>query len=163
MALYPVKFVDWREVVEWTAELSEKVVGDGFRPDVVVAIGRGGFVVARLLCDFLDVSNLLCVPVKWVEQDPRPGEKYTADLVRGWVEASKRGSSYEEAVARVVSKLKCVLSFDYHVDLKGMRSPAGRGDSRHRLPHGAGEARRPRELGVLGRQGRHAGVEVHGV
>jgi len=122
MALYPVKFVDWREVVEWTAELSEKVVGDGFRPDVVVAIGRGGFVVARLLCDFLDVSNLLCVPVKWVEQDPRPGEKYTADLVRGWVEASKRGSSYEEAVARVVSKLKCVLSFDYHVDLKGMRS-----------------------------------------
>jgi len=122
MALYPVKFVDWREVVEWTAELSKSVVSDGFRPEVVVAIGRGGFVVARLLCDFLDVSNLLCVPVKWVEGPTRPGEKYTADLVRGWVEASRRGSSYEEAIARVVSRLKCALSFNYHVDLRGMRS-----------------------------------------
>jgi hypoxanthine phosphoribosyltransferase len=122
MALYPVKFVEWHEVVQWTAELSERVVGNGFKPDAVVAVGRGGFVVARLLCDFLDVSNLLCVPVKWVEQSPRPGEKYVADLVRGWIEASKRGSSHEEAVARVVSRLKCVLSFEYTVDLKGKRS-----------------------------------------
>jgi hypoxanthine phosphoribosyltransferase len=63
MALYPVKFVEWHEVVQWTAELSERVVGNGFKPDAVVAVGRGGFVVARLLCDFLDVSNLLCVPL----------------------------------------------------------------------------------------------------
>jgi hypoxanthine phosphoribosyltransferase len=122
MALYPVKFVEWHEVVQWTAELSEKVKNDGFKPDVVVAVGRGGFVVARLICDFLDVSNLLCVPVKWVEQSPRPSEKYVADLVRSWVEASKRDSSHEEAVARAVSRLKCVLSFEYTVDLKGMRS-----------------------------------------
>jgi len=44
----------------------------------VAAVGRGGFVVARLICDFLVVDNLLCVPVKWVEQSPRLGEKYVA-------------------------------------------------------------------------------------
>jgi len=88
----------------------------------VVDIGRGGFAVARLICDFLDVDNLLCVPVKWVEQGPKPGEKCVADLVRGWVGASRKGPSHEEVVARATSRLKCVLSFEYAVDLKGMRS-----------------------------------------
>ncbi len=37
-------------------------------PDVIVAVSRGGFVPARLLCDFLDISDLLSVQSQhWVE------------------------------------------------------------------------------------------------
>lgn len=34
-----------------------------FSPDVVVAVARGGFVPARILCDFLDIDNLASMRV----------------------------------------------------------------------------------------------------
>ncbi len=64
----PVKLVSWDEVVEWTRGLANKIEESGWRPDLVVAVARGGFVPARLLCDFLDVTNLLSVQSQhWVE------------------------------------------------------------------------------------------------
>ena len=68
MPRVPVKLVSWEEVVEWARGLSEKIKGDGYKPDLVVAVARGGFVPARLVCDFLDVTDLLSVQSQhWVE------------------------------------------------------------------------------------------------
>lgn len=36
-----------------------EILEDGFRPDVLVAIGRGGYTPARLLADYLGVRNLV--------------------------------------------------------------------------------------------------------
>lgn len=114
--LYPVKFVDW----SW--RLAEKIDGDGYVPDVIIAVGRGGFVVSRLLCDFLEVDNALSIPIKWVETVRRPGEKYLADLVRGWVEAVRGDKPAEQSVADVVKRLKTSITFELHVDLSGKKA-----------------------------------------
>lgn len=62
------KLVSWEEIVEWSRGLAEVIKSSGFKPDIVVAVARGGFVPARLLCDFLGVDNLLSVQSQhWTE------------------------------------------------------------------------------------------------
>ncbi|MEM0179621.1 MAG: phosphoribosyltransferase [Fervidicoccaceae archaeon] len=64
----PVKLVKWEDVVSWSKELAKKIVSDGYNPDVIVAIARGGVVTARLLCDYLGVIDLLSIKVEhWLE------------------------------------------------------------------------------------------------
>jgi len=52
------------ELVSWERfyNLCRKLVFDiresGFQPDIIVAIGRGGYVPARILSDYLDIMNL---------------------------------------------------------------------------------------------------------
>ncbi len=68
MARVPVKIVSWDEIVDWSRGLAFKIKESGFKPDLVVAVSRGGFVPARLICDFLDVTDLLSVQSQhWVE------------------------------------------------------------------------------------------------
>ncbi len=63
-----VKLVSWEEIVEWSYGLAQVIRRDGYKPDVVVALARGGYVPARLLCDFLDVENLLSIQSQhWTE------------------------------------------------------------------------------------------------
>ncbi len=68
MPRVPVRLVSWEEIVEWSKELADKVKASGYKPDIIVAVARGGYVPARLLCDFLDVTDLLSVQSQhWVE------------------------------------------------------------------------------------------------
>ena len=120
--LYPVKFVEWREVVEWTWKLSEKIEQSSFIPDIIVAVGRGGLVVSRLLCDFLDVEAALILPIKWIEPARRPGEKYLADLVRGWVKAVREDKSTDESVEEVVKSLRTEIKIGFNVDLSSKKA-----------------------------------------
>lgn len=57
------KLVSWDEIVDWTYALAMKIRESGWRPDVIVSIARGGYVPARLLCDFLDIHDLVSVQV----------------------------------------------------------------------------------------------------
>ena len=62
------KLVSWEEVVDWSRELARKIRESGYRPDVVIAVARGGYVPARLLCDFLGIENLLSIQSQhWTE------------------------------------------------------------------------------------------------
>jgi len=64
----PTKLVSWEDIVKWSRELARKIKKSGFIPDVIVAVARGGFVPARLLCDFLNVENLLSIQSQhWTE------------------------------------------------------------------------------------------------
>ncbi len=68
MVRVKTKLVSWEEVVEWSYGLAQVIKRDGFKPDVVVALARGGYVPARLLCDFLDIENLLSIQSQhWTE------------------------------------------------------------------------------------------------
>ena len=68
MPRVPVKIVEWGEIVEWAKGLADKILESGYKPTVIVAVARGGYVPARLLADFLDVTNMLSVQSQhWVE------------------------------------------------------------------------------------------------
>jgi hypoxanthine phosphoribosyltransferase len=51
-------------VYELSFELTEAVRRAGYQPDLVVAIARGGFVPARLVCDFLRCRDLTSLGVR---------------------------------------------------------------------------------------------------
>ncbi|HWQ17143.1 MAG TPA: phosphoribosyltransferase [Sulfolobales archaeon] len=64
----PTKLVSWEEIVDWSRGLANIIKKSGWRPDVIVAVARGGYVPARLLCDFLGVENLLSIQSQhWTE------------------------------------------------------------------------------------------------
>ncbi len=68
MVRVKTKLVSWEEIVDWSMHLADIIRNDGYIPDLVVAVARGGFVPARLLCDFLGVENLLSLQSQhWTE------------------------------------------------------------------------------------------------
>lgn len=68
MPRVPVKLVSWDEIVEWSLGLGKVIESSGWTPDMVVAVARGGYVPARLLCDYLGVTDLMSLQSQhWVE------------------------------------------------------------------------------------------------
>ena len=63
MAKINTKLVSWEEVVDWAYLLSEKIMISGWIPDLIVAISRGGYVPARMVCDFLDIHDLVSIQI----------------------------------------------------------------------------------------------------
>ncbi|WP_042667748.1 phosphoribosyltransferase [Desulfurococcus amylolyticus] len=60
--------VTWDEIVEWSMSLARIIRENGYKPELVVAVSRGGFVPARLICDFLGVENLASIQSQhWTE------------------------------------------------------------------------------------------------
>jgi len=59
-----VQLVGLEEVVDACDRLGRALLESDFRPDVIVAIARGGFVPARFLCDFLQVRKLSSIRVQ---------------------------------------------------------------------------------------------------
>ncbi len=55
----------WEDVERLSEELAQKIIESGFEPDVVVAISRGGFDPARILCDQLGIRRLASVQVEF--------------------------------------------------------------------------------------------------
>ena len=51
----------WDDIVRLCDELARKIKKSGYKPDVIVAIARGGWIPARILCDHLDVRELYSV------------------------------------------------------------------------------------------------------
>ncbi|MCD6493999.1 MAG: phosphoribosyltransferase [Archaeoglobaceae archaeon] len=51
----------WNDIVELCRKLSNEIRKNKFKPDAIVAIARGGWVPARILCDFLNVKDLYSV------------------------------------------------------------------------------------------------------
>ena len=56
-------FLSWGDVQRLSEELADKVAESGFRPDVLVAVSRGGFDPARILSDQLGVRRLASLQV----------------------------------------------------------------------------------------------------
>jgi hypoxanthine phosphoribosyltransferase len=52
------EMVSWQRVERLARDLALRIRGDGFAPDLIVAIGRGGWIPGRLLSDYLGIANL---------------------------------------------------------------------------------------------------------
>lgn len=61
----PVRWeiLTWGEVYDLVRKLAQAIRAADYQPDVVVAIARGGFVPARILCDLLDIYELTSMRV----------------------------------------------------------------------------------------------------
>ncbi len=56
--LFRCQILSWSSVLRDTKRLSQIIKGSGYAPDIVIAIGRGGYVPARILCDYLTIHDL---------------------------------------------------------------------------------------------------------
>lgn len=54
----PYELISWNRFHAQARKLAGQVRASGFRPDTIVAIGRGGYMPARVLSDFLDLLDL---------------------------------------------------------------------------------------------------------
>ena len=69
--------LSWGDIQRLSEMLAEKIRSCGFRPEIVVALGRGGFIPARILCDRLDVRELASTSIEYYrdmgerEKEPR--------------------------------------------------------------------------------------------
>ena len=58
------ELVSWLKVERLCQRLAGLVRDSGYRPDLVVAIGRGGYVPARLVCDYLHLMAMTGIKVE---------------------------------------------------------------------------------------------------
>lgn len=58
------ELISWTEVHRLCRRLASLVKAAGYRPDIVIAIGRGGLVPARLVCDCLDIMALTSIKIE---------------------------------------------------------------------------------------------------
>ncbi len=58
------QLISWTEVQHLCMQLAKQIMASDYRPEVIVAIGRGGYVPARLLCDYLDSMALTSIKIE---------------------------------------------------------------------------------------------------
>jgi hypoxanthine phosphoribosyltransferase len=69
----PCELISWDEVQRLIRDLASRLIGETFEPDLIVAVGRGGWVPARLLSDCLGNLNLTEVKVEHYRATKRLG------------------------------------------------------------------------------------------
>lgn len=55
------RIVSWNEIEKWCKVVAKKVKEDGYIPDVIIGLARGGLVPARLLSDYMHIKDLYAV------------------------------------------------------------------------------------------------------
>jgi len=58
------EILSWGGIVRDSRRLSWLIRDSGYSPEIVVAIGRGGYVPARILCDYLLIHDLASIKVE---------------------------------------------------------------------------------------------------
>jgi hypoxanthine phosphoribosyltransferase len=52
------EYITWQRFYALSRKLVRRVHASGYRPDVIIAIGRGGYMPARIVSDFMHIMNL---------------------------------------------------------------------------------------------------------
>ncbi|ACS89244.1 MULTISPECIES: phosphoribosyltransferase [Thermococcus] len=64
MKKFPAYLASWDDIERWAKEGSIKILKENWIPDVVVGLARGGWVAARLYCDYLGIKELVSIKVE---------------------------------------------------------------------------------------------------
>ncbi len=67
---FGVMVLSWEDVYSHMVKLCEKILDSGWKPDVIIAIARGGLVPAMVISDVLNVKDILVIQL---EHWPAPG------------------------------------------------------------------------------------------
>ncbi len=57
------EYLTWDRFLRVSGKTAEKIIASGFKPDFIVSLARGGWVFGRVLCDYLNVTELLSLKV----------------------------------------------------------------------------------------------------
>jgi len=57
-AKFSCEYISWSRFYRLSRRLCRCIYDSGFKPDIIIAIGRGGYMPARIISDFLHVLNL---------------------------------------------------------------------------------------------------------
>ena len=74
-----IEVITWEQLQRDIFRLGEKIIESGFKPEVIVAIARGGWVVGRILSDILGVKKVAGITIKFykaVEKREKEPEIY---------------------------------------------------------------------------------------
>jgi len=58
------KILFWEDVYELSKNTSMKIIESGFKPDIVIGLARGGWFTARIICDYLNIDDLVSMKVE---------------------------------------------------------------------------------------------------
>ena len=55
----------WNQIYDMLLDQAQKIQGDGYKPDIIIGIARGGLVPARILSDLLEVPDLATIQIEY--------------------------------------------------------------------------------------------------
>lgn len=62
------EIVSFKKVYEMVKTASEQVKASGYTPTTIIGLARGGWIPARLMCDFLGITDLISLKVEhWLQ------------------------------------------------------------------------------------------------
>jgi len=57
--------ISWNKLQHLVQSLAQIIQEDNYHPDILIAISRGGFIPARILCDQLGIQKLTCIQIEY--------------------------------------------------------------------------------------------------
>ena len=61
---FECQVMDWDYFYNLAKKVANKINRSGYKPDIIVGLARGGWVLARVLCDFVGVKDLVSLKVE---------------------------------------------------------------------------------------------------
>ena len=61
---FECEVMDWNLFYNLARQVAKKINGSGYKPDLIVGLARGGWVLARVLCDLIGVKDLVSLKVE---------------------------------------------------------------------------------------------------
>jgi len=81
---FECELMSWELFYSISKEVARKIIESGYQPDFIVGLARGGWVLSRVLCDFLGVKDLVSLKVEhWgitATPDGKAQLKYPFDI-----------------------------------------------------------------------------------
>ena len=80
----------WEEIYENIKEIAKKIKKDRYKPDIVFALSRGGFVPARVICDLMIIKDLVSIKVDhWGITATKDGKAHLRYLINADLSGKK--------------------------------------------------------------------------
>jgi hypoxanthine phosphoribosyltransferase len=61
---FECQVMDWNLFYNLAKQVAKKINDSGYKPDIIVGLARGGWVLARVLCDFIGIKDLISLKVE---------------------------------------------------------------------------------------------------
>ena len=61
---FECEVMDWNLFYKLARQVANKINSSGYRPDMIVGLARGGWVLARVLCDLIGIKDLVSLKVE---------------------------------------------------------------------------------------------------
>jgi hypoxanthine phosphoribosyltransferase len=80
----------WDEIYENIKEIAKKIKKDRYKPDIVFALSRGGFVPGRVICDLMIIKDLVSIKVDhWGITATKDGKAHLRYLINADLSGKK--------------------------------------------------------------------------